>query len=137
MKANEEREKWSISFKVYISEKNASLLLLAAKTQTPTTEVLLPDPSHPRGKVADTRRPNRSLFLCFFLSLFAGTRPVELLNSQESESESESESGSGSESESQSCKYFKHSRRPVLVALEQVHRSQGHPFSCAYFKHSR
>ena len=73
-------------------------LRLRAKTHTETTEVLLsPDQSD-----AQTKPLSLSLFVCFFVSLFAYSgvgRPVELLNSQEEEeeeSQSESESKSSS-----------------------------------------
>ena len=73
-------------------------LRLRAKTHTETTEVLLsPDQSD-----AQTKPLSLSLFVCFFVSLFAYSRvgrPVELLNSQEEEEEEEE---SQSESESQS-----------------------------------
>ena len=52
-----------------------------------------------------TRRQNRSLSLCLFVSLFAYSRlgrPVELLTSQEEEEEEESQSESESKSSSSS-----------------------------------
>ena len=74
-------------------------LRLRAKTHTETTEVLLsPDQSD-----AQTKPLSLSLFVCFFVSLFAYSRvgrPVELLNSQEEEEEEESQSESESKSSS-------------------------------------
>ena len=88
-------------------------LRLRAKTHTETTEVLLsPDQSD-----AQTKPLSLSLFVCFFVSLFAYSRvgrPVELLNSQEeeeeeSQSESESQSSSSKGGHLFSYKYCKHS----------------------------
>ena len=81
-------------------------LRLRAKTHTETTEVLLsPDQSD-----AQTKPLSLSLFVCFFVSLFAYSRvgrPVELLNSQEEEEEeSQSESESQSSSSSQGGHLF-------------------------------
>ncbi len=93
-------------------------LRLRAKTHTETTEVLLsPDQSD-----AQTKPLSLSLFVCFFVSLFAYSgvgRPVELLNSQEEEEEEEEKEESQSESESQSSS-----------------SKGGHLFSYKYCKHS-